>query len=163
MKLYFSVILGLLSLFQQPVSQFQSEIDENNIVTEVDRELIVKLVNEFRRSGIKSYTCESETPEPLVWNTELAHIASVHCMDMYQNNLSGHFGSDGSNPGERLKKYGYKHNAAGENVAVGDYTESEIISAWMRSPGHRKNILDARFHKIGVARVGKYWTMLLSN
>jgi uncharacterized protein YkwD len=123
----------------------------------------VKLVNEFRSSGIKSYTCESETPEPLVWNEELAHVASIHCMDMYRNNFSGHFGSDGSDPGERLQKLGYRYNASGENVGMGNFTESKVISAWMQSPGHRKNIMNVRFHRIGVARVGNYWTMLLSN
>lgn len=133
------------------------------MITEVDQDLIVKLVNEFRSSGLKSYTCDPETPEPLVWNETLAIVAFNHCMDMYQNNFTSHFGSDGSDPGERLKKHGYNHSTAGENVGMGYLTESEIISAWMRSPGHRKNILDASFHKIGVARVGNYWTMILSN
>ena len=40
---------------------------------------------------------------------------------------------------------------AGENIASGYETPRALVSAWMRSPGHRKNILNRQFHRIGVS------------
>jgi uncharacterized protein YkwD len=38
----------------------------------------------------------------------------------------------------------------GENIAAGYPTAKAVMRAWMRSPGHRHNILDRRFRKIGL-------------
>jgi uncharacterized protein YkwD len=42
-------------------------------------------------------------------------------------------------------------SAAGENIAEGYPTPRALVSAWMHSPGHRANILDRHFDRIGVA------------
>ncbi len=40
---------------------------------------------------------------------------------------------------------------AGENIAFGYETPRALVSAWMHSPGHRANILNPHFHRIGVS------------
>ncbi len=40
---------------------------------------------------------------------------------------------------------------AGENVAYGYPTGRRVVRAWMRSEGHRRNILDPRFRLLGMA------------
>ena len=48
----------------------------------------------------------------------------------------------------------YRHRYSGENVAYGYSTPSELVAAWMNSPHHRENILDRRFHYLGVGTDG---------
>jgi len=42
-------------------------------------------------------------------------------------------------------------STAGENIAYGYETPRALVSAWMHSEGHRENILNPRFHRIGVS------------
>lgn len=41
--------------------------------------------------------------------------------------------------------------AVGENIAMGQHSSKEVINAWMNSAGHRANILNPGYHRIGVA------------
>ena len=43
--------------------------------------------------------------------------------------------------------------AAGENIAGGYTSPSEVVSAWMNSPGHRANILDTDFEDLATGYV----------
>jgi uncharacterized protein YkwD len=38
-------------------------------------------------------------------------------------------------------------------------TASSVVKGWMNSPGHKRNILDCKFNKIGIgfSADGKYW------
>ena len=38
-----------------------------------------------------------------------------------------------------------------ENIAMGQHSSDEVINTWMNSPGHRANILNAGYTRIGVA------------
>lgn len=38
----------------------------------------------------------------------------------------------------------------GENIAAGQSTPEEVVDSWMHSPGHRANILNKRYSKLGV-------------
>ncbi len=40
-------------------------------------------------------------------------------------------------------------NLAGENVAYGARTEEAVMSMWMKSRGHRKNIMSSKFNYMG--------------
>jgi uncharacterized protein YkwD len=42
-------------------------------------------------------------------------------------------------------------STAGENIAYGYETARHLVSAWMHSTGHRENILNPHFHRIGVS------------
>lgn len=50
---------------------------------------------------------------------------------------------------------------AGENIAYGNLTADQMMRMWMNSPGHRANILNPRFTRIGVGAVrttsGRWW------
>ena len=72
-----------------------------------------------------------------------------------------HKGGDGSSPFDRMKRTGYDFRAAAENVAYGFDDVDSVMAGWMRSPGHRRNIL-GRFSEIGVGRAiardgASYW------
>ncbi|MGW2105484.1 CAP domain-containing protein [Streptomyces sp. NPDC001948] len=112
---------------------------------------VLKLVNRERRK----VGCP-----PLKMNSELKKIAQAHSTDMASSRKMSHTGSDGSAPDDRISRSGYDWHAYGENVARGYATPKSVVAGWMRSPGHRRNILNCAFKEIGVghARSGNYWT-----
>ena len=62
-----------------------------------------------------------------------------------------------------MKQFGISYNTAGENIAMGQTSPSQVMTAWMNSEGHRANILNSSFTKIGVgvaqnANGQYYWT-----
>jgi uncharacterized protein YkwD len=58
--------------------------------------------------------------------------------------------SHGPNFGQRLTAVGFHWSRAGENIATGFPTAGSVVSAWMRSPGHCRNILAPTFAELGV-------------
>ncbi len=52
-----------------------------------------------------------------------------------------------------LSEVGFQYRAVGENIAAGQTTPAGVVSSWMNSPGHRANILNESFNKIGVGYV----------
>jgi uncharacterized protein YkwD len=87
---------------------------------------------------------------PLVVDARLEAAARRHANDMAQRRWMSHRGGDGSSPFQRMKAEGYSFRRAGENVAAGAFTLESLMTAWMRSPGHRRNILGS-FAQIGTA------------
>ena len=122
---------------------------------------ILTLVNDIRTKGCK---CGEEQMPPVSrvsWNNLLYQAAKRHSDDMYKHKFTDHVGSDGSAFWERLSDTGFPWSSAGENIAKGFKTESEVFDAWMQSPCHCKNIM-GDFQYIGVASSGDYWTMVLA-
>lgn len=56
---------------------------------------------------------------------------------------------------------GCRASRVAENLARGNVGAEKIVAAWMRSPGHRANVLDGRLTRIGVAAVYRNgaWTV----
>jgi uncharacterized protein YkwD len=88
-------------------------------------------------------------------NSHLALAAWRHSRDMVVHNFFAHGDVLG-----RLARAGYLRGrrswSVGENIAWGSgssATPRAIVSMWMHSPGHRANILNGRFHEIGVGLV----------
>lgn len=55
----------------------------------------------------------------------------------------------GTNFAERISAVGYDWQYAGENIATGYPTPAAVVSAWMASPDHCRNILDPHFRNVG--------------
>lgn len=89
----------------------------------------------------------------------------AHSGDMAKNNYFSHTGPDGSSFVDRLARAGYpREGAAGENIAYGYGTAQAVVTGWMNSPDHRRNILNcsAKSTGVGLAYQGTrpYWTQL---
>jgi uncharacterized protein YkwD len=101
---------------------------------------------------------------PLVFNRPIHRAAQVHSRDQAAMGVMTHTGSDGSNAGQRIRREGYRWSAWGENVAMGYPSPRSVVRAWMRSAGHRANILNPAFRHVGVglrraADGTLYWTL----
>jgi uncharacterized protein YkwD len=98
----------------------------------------------------------------LIVSPGLTKAARGHSSDMAKYNYFSHTGRNGSTFTARVKAAGYAP-AVGENIAWGYTGTTGVMTGWMNSPGHRKNILNCKAAKIGVgvARDAKgtiYWT-----
>jgi uncharacterized protein YkwD len=94
---------------------------------------------------------------PPLRQSPLLDAASIeHSRDMVRRNYFEHSAPDGRSVGDRLRAIGYSRGvsaSAGENIAYGvgaKSTPASIVAAWMRSPGHRADILRPAFTEIGV-------------
>lgn len=98
----------------------------------------------------------------LTYDARLEAAAQAHAKDMARHGFMSHTGSDGSNLAKRLKRVGYNYCFGAENVAFGQQSLPAVMTAWMNSSGHRKNILNRKARSVGVARAtGDRWVMVL--
>ncbi len=95
-------------------------------------------------------------------NSTLNNVAQAHSADMAAHNYFSHDSQNGKSPFDRMKDAGYNFRAAGENIAYGQRTATDVMNAWMNSPGHKANILNCTYTQIGIgyALQGStpYWT-----
>jgi len=94
----------------------------------------------------------------LIEDETLNRTASKKIDDMFEGQYFAHISPKGEGVGDIAESLGYKFILIGDNLAMGNYSDDEdVVNAWMDSPGHRRNILDQRYEKIGVsAREGEY-------
>jgi len=100
----------------------------------------------------------------LRWNDKLASVASAHSADMAARNYFSHTNPEGLTPSDRAQAAGYGRGV-GENIAAGQRTMDDAMTAWLKSPGHCSNIMSTRYqdYAIGCAtnqssQYGIYWT-----
>jgi uncharacterized protein YkwD len=74
-------------------------------------------------------------------------IADIRARESAESFL--HTRPDGSRCFTVFSEHTLRYTAAGENLAYGYKTPQAAVTAWMRSAGHRKNILDPDFNFIG--------------
>ncbi|MDZ5711934.1 CAP domain-containing protein [Jeotgalibacillus haloalkalitolerans] len=95
-------------------------------------------------------------------DTELSVVAEEKSADMARNQYFSHTSPTYGSPFDMMKSYGIDYRSAGENIAMGQRTPEQVVTAWMNSEGHRKNILSTSYTHIGVGYVenGNYWTQM---
>jgi len=133
--------------------------DRDYTSTALDHERALDLINQYRsEKGLK----------PLRFNAKLTEAAKAHCRDLAKWDRISHFGSDGSNPWDRVKRTGYKARLAAENVGTGQINFDEVLKGWKQSPGHDKNLLIQDGQEMGIALVQdpktefkSFWTLVI--
>lgn len=96
----------------------------------------------------------------LRFHRALNRAAVKYARVMNANNHFDHNGPDGSTMDSRiLAECSNCFLTMGENIARGQRSPAEVTRGWMRSPGHRRNILNRRFGRVGFGRAGSptYW------
>ncbi len=76
-------------------------------------------------------------------------VARAHSRDMFIRGYFSHVNTLGQTAGDRLQKAGITFTVAGENIAYAPDLAT-AHSGLMNSPGHRQNILDPSFYRIGI-------------
>ena len=110
---------------------------------------------DLTQGGIISYTNLERLNNGLYElrkSQDLDSSASIKLNDMFTNQYFEHVSPKGSSVSDVVNGVGYSFLIVGENLALGDFGgDSQVVKAWMESPGHRANILDKRYTEIGVA------------
>jgi uncharacterized protein YkwD len=95
-------------------------------------------------------------------NADLARSAADHSEDMVDRNYFDHVSPGGETVLQRIKASTYLPPKAGyilgENIALGTMrlaTPAAIVDSWMKSPGHRANILNEDFRDTGIGVVAR--------
>ena len=96
---------------------------------------------------------------PLRVDARITAAAQGHSEDMSARNYFAHDSQDGRSFADRIEAAGYPSPGA-ENIAMGQPDAQSVVTAWMNSPGHRRNIEDCSLTTIGVGLDpdGNYWT-----
>lgn len=97
---------------------------------------------------------------PLTEDWELSRVARYKSQDMHDRRYFDHNSPTYGTPFQMMKAFGLTYRSAGENIAMGYRTPQAVVTGWMNSSGHRANILNSSYKKIGVGYVadGNYWT-----
>ncbi len=99
--------------------------------------------------------------QPLRVSGALTRAAAGHARDMAQNGFFSHTGSNGSGIGDRVRAVGYGFCFIAENIAQGQSSVEQVLSSWMASTGHRRNILSEGAQEFALVREGDIWVMVL--
>ncbi|WP_289139794.1 CAP domain-containing protein [uncultured Brevibacillus sp.] len=130
----------------QPAATPASETNQaqaSNFVKQV-----ADLVNQERaKAGLK----------PVQLDSALSDVALAKAADMSNNHYFDHNSPTYGSPFDMMKKYGISFMTAGENIAMGQRSPEEVMNQWMNSEGHRQNIMNPAFTKIGVGYTNGYW------
>ena len=90
--------------------------------------------------------------DPLIKNEKLSLAAEMKVDDMFKNQYFAHVSPSGDEASDLVELTGHSFIVVGENLATGDFKDDkDLVSGWMNSPGHRKNILHPGYLEIGVA------------
>jgi uncharacterized protein YkwD len=95
---------------------------------------------------------------PLKENAQLQQVARHHSEDMATRQVLAHINPDGADVVDRLRAEGVKDfTAVGENMFTGRNLTNLVnltVREWLRSPSHRKHVLNPRYSEggVGVAR-----------
>lgn len=144
----YSALAGLMLFFVLGVSVLfgsqlitQARYYSNTLATVINA-VLVDLVNADRSAqGLGTLT-----PDPL-----LALAAQQKANDMAAKGYFAHTSPDGKEPWYWISQVGYQYETAGENLAVKFSDSQEVETAWMNSPTHRANLLNAKFTHVGIA------------
>jgi uncharacterized protein YkwD len=89
----------------------------------------------------------------------LRAAAGFHSNEMAHDGFFSHVSLDGTSPWARVARFyrsaGYRHWAVGETMdwSSGGTDAAGIVADWMRSPDHRRILLDRSFREIGIVAV----------
>lgn len=117
---------------------------------------VVELVNKERAArGLSSLTIDKTVESAALVRAKETEV------------LFSHTRPNGSSFVSALKEQGVNYMGAGENIAWGQRSPEQVMQGWMNSDGHRANILNPNFTKIGVGYYQNsqginYWTQLFT-
>lgn len=153
MRGYHLVLAGLLALAAPAAQAGQCLVPGNAAAIE---SAMIAALNDIRaRQGLTE----------LAENRDLAEAAISHACDMGVNGFFDHRGSDGSSVQVRARNAGFADCLIAENIAWGYPDPSQIMTGWMNSSGHRRNMLLPRARDVGMAVAqganGPVWVLVI--
>ena len=124
---------GEIKISQQQLKRLKQNFNNNKFK-------YMRQISEYRRQqGVSS--------KRLKWNRDFERAARQHALDLSRGDLISHYGSDDSNPWDRVEKIFKRNKRKGflslvaENVGTGQKSFAEVFRGWKNSMGHNRNLL----------------------
>lgn len=138
---------------EKPV-ELPFRVQQPRVRPDIEAEMLILVNKERTQRGLK----------PLEADPELAIVARKHSVDMFARGYFSHYTPEGANPFDRMTAGGVRFLTAGENLALAQ-TLAIAHKGLMNSPGHRANILNPTFGRlgIGIEDGGIYGLMITQN
>lgn len=136
-------------------------------LTVASRKLSEDIESGFTMYGLVNNARRLNGVPELIWDEKLKEVGKDYAFDMWNRSFFGHYSPEGESVANRLEKANIKYKFAGENLALApSVTIAE--TGLMNSEGHRHNILDPSFKKIGIgvvdnASYGKIFVQVFSD
>ncbi len=89
---------------------------------------------------------------PLGLDPDLCKIARSYASEMATRNFFSHTSPEGDDPFKRMDRAHYRYGYAGENIAL-DQSPTSAADALWHSEGHRENILEPHYQKVGIGAI----------
>lgn len=134
----------------------------------VFEEEVITLVNQYRASA-QNCGVHGNFPaaQAVTMSPALRQAARCHSVDMGDNDNFSHTGTNGSSFSQRTSTAGYTGTPRGENIGAGYSTPAAVVTGWMNSDGHCRNIMNAQVNRMGIGYYYKnpsqwtrWWTMV---
>jgi uncharacterized protein YkwD len=108
----------------------------------VEGDVVTRVNDARRREGLAA----------LMVDPELVTIARRYSCDMAKRGFFDHTSPDGETMGDRMRKAGKRYRSVGENIARIESRDpaERAVAGWLKSPGHRENMLGREFTHTGV-------------
>ena len=139
------------------VASRNNDITRDKLDIAKERERVLQLANNARK--------ENSVSSSLVLDSKLNEAAQKRAEELIK--LFSHTRPNGTEFLTVLKEYNITYNTCGENVANGQVDADDVMKSWLNSPGHRANILNSKFAKLGVGvfeyNNSLYWVQLFTN
>jgi uncharacterized protein YkwD len=121
---------------------------------------MLEAINDVRAQGATCGDDRMAPAPPVIWDSRLERAATTHARDMAENGFFGHTSSDGTRMGDRVRRAGYDWAVVGENLARYQRSVGEVVTDWVESPGHCRQLLAPSFREVGVALVDGHWAQV---
>jgi uncharacterized protein YkwD len=142
-----AIALGLLSAFAAGAGAAPQPVRTLAAANQLESEVLAELNQVRRQHGLA----------PLRLSQPLSAAADSHSRAMGTLGFFDHDSRDGSEFWKRVQRWyspdGYRTWSVGENLlwSSGRLGAAAAVKLWMESPGHRRNILTARWREIGLS------------
>lgn len=119
--------------------QLHYTVEDVEVRADLEAQMLVLVNRERTKRGIA----------PLKADREMTLVARAHSTDMFARGYFSHYTPEDKDPFDRMKKAGIKYRTAGENLALGR-TLKICHEGLMNSPGHKANILNPAYGRLGI-------------
>jgi len=139
------VLLGIFIMAQSAISIFHTA--NPNVLgyaSQISPTAIVELTNRQRQAAGLNTLNE---------NKLLDEAAAAKAADMFARDYWAHNAPDGTEPWSFVLGSGYSYLHAGENLARDFRDPNSVVTAWMKSPSHKANLISPKYQDIGIAVV----------
>jgi uncharacterized protein YkwD len=177
-KIFLFILISLISvsfglLFWADISDFytkfflelpQAEKGIDSLIRKAERQVFTPPPLKATEETLKAYLTKEGVIQwtnaqrakyglsPLRENARLNVSAAVKAEDMFEKQYFAHESPSGLGVKDLADDVAYDFILIGENLALGNFEDDQtLVQAWMDSPGHRANILNANYQEIGAS------------